>query len=173
MKINSIFKLSILCLLFVSLLAIPFSVFAQDETPDVPVIENPLPEDSPLFPLYENIIGLIGIGGTLVLTLTALFKRVPVLKDLSSQHVSTALTLLVFVAYTGFYYLGLSDQYPDVITGLNTIGTGLLAILGTSIAAEYGYRGAKAASVPILGYSKEEYKSASSIEHQNSSQYDG
>lgn len=169
---NSFKILLVIALLFTSLLIAPLLAIAQDETPDESPIENPLPEDSPLFPLYDNIIGLIGIGGTLVLTVTALFKRVPGLSGLPSEHVSTALTLLVFVVYVGFYYLGLVDQYPDVVTGLNTIGTGLLALLGTSIAAEFGYRGAKAASVPVLGYSKT-HVDRPVIEQQNSNRFDG
>ena len=143
-------------LIFMLLVSVPFISHAQEEPtePDIPTVENPFPEDSPLFPFYENIIGVVGIGATLVLTLTALSKRIPILRDYPMQHVSTVWTLIVFFTYLGLYYSGLANQYPDLINGLNTIGVGLLGLLGTSVAAEFGYRGAKAANLPVLGYSK-------------------
>jgi hypothetical protein len=178
MKTNSIFKsLVFLALALTVVFFGALSVLAQEDAPevpdDIPSIENPLPEDNPLHPIYDNLIGLIGIGGTLALTLTAIFKRIPVLNEFDSRHVSTGAVVLIFVVYVGFYYTGLIEQYPLVIEGLNTVGTGLLALLGTSIAAEFGYRGAKAASVPILGYSQST-PSRPTITHQNSGErYDG
>lgn len=174
---NSIFKSLLLLILALTVVFFgALSVLAQDEIPevpdDIPSIENPLPEDNPLHLIYDNILGLIGVGGALAITITQIFKFVPFLKDLDSRHVSTVVVLLIFGVYVTFYYTGLNEQYGLFIEGLNTIGTGLLALLGTSIAAEFGYRGAKAASVPGFGYTQNSVNRPV-IEHQNSGRFDG
>lgn len=149
-------NLSLFMLFIAVLLWVISPALAQDTSATIVLPNGALPVET----IWENIVRLIynatflPFAAGMVIVATALTKRIPFLKSVSSNVFSLWWTVLIWAIWIFATQVGFGGQFESLIAGLTTIGAAMLGIIITPIAAGKLYQSANAQGVAIIGYSR-------------------
>lgn len=140
--------------LVVLLLVVIAPAFAQETTIVLPAGTPPVET------IAESLVRLIynatylPFAAGMVVVATAFSKRIAFLKSVSSSVMSLWWTVLLWAIWVIATQAGFGGQFETLIAGLTTIGSMMLGITLTPIAAGKLYQSAKAQDVAIIGRSR-------------------
>lgn len=156
---STIFKPLLTVLLIGLLLFGGMTLLAQDSTeipPDTPV--QFIPDDGSAGAGLANdlanvlrVVFYIPSATGLVLVLTSFVKRfVP----LSANLIALGFMGVIWLVYIVVNQLGFGSQFEPTLKAITDIGNIMLGLTATPIVTTWFYNQAKAAKVPIVGFSK-------------------
>ena len=154
---NFMIRLTIrLAILIAVLLMLPLVVLAQEDIPTI-VVPN---ISAPLGVMLDSIIRLVydatylPFAAGMVMVLTALSKRIPLLRRAASSVLSLWWTIVLWAFWIGATEAGFGGQFESVLTIMTTIGAAALGITVTPMLASKVYSQANTRGVAVLGYSR-------------------
>ena len=146
-----------LTILFAILLLLPVVAFAQESGGTTVVIPN---GSASLETVLASVIRLVydatylPFAAGMVMVLTALSKRAPFLRGVTSSVLSLWWTVILWTFWIGATEVGFGGQFESLIAMMTTIGAAALGITATPMLASKVYAQANASGVAVLGYSR-------------------
>jgi len=165
-----IHKPFVLVLIVVILAVLWGTIYAQDSTPEAPIVVTvPAPDTStPALPpsteTPQDILGLVfatlfagaaTISGSLFVTsIVGVLKMVIPASVVSSDLLKNVVSVIVWIVYSLAIKFGVGTEFQGIASILAPILTTAAPLIGVLIGSSQLYRAAKSHNVPILGYER-------------------